>query len=79
MADDTVIFSGSVTTTGRSEALRLEKSFFFFRANPGIPANARRVTARVVRSRACAGGRSKISPVDALEPDPLVSAFSRLP
>ena len=71
MADDTAIFSGSVTTTGRSEALRLEKSFF--RANPEFRQRAK-VTARVVGP-----GHVLVTvedqPVGALEPDPTVSAF----
>ncbi len=71
MADDTALFSGSVTTTGRSEALRLEKSFF--RANPEFRQRAK-VTARMVGP-----GHVLVTvegqPVDALEPDPLVSAF----
>jgi antitoxin PrlF len=71
MADDTAIFSGTVTTTGRSEALRLEKSFF--RANPEFRQRAK-VTARVVGP-----GHILVAvedqPVDTLEPDPIVSAF----
>jgi antitoxin PrlF len=71
MADDTAIFSGAVTTTGRSEALRFEKSFF--RANPEFRQRAK-VTARVVGP-----GHVLVSvedrPLDALEPDPIVSAF----
>jgi antitoxin PrlF len=71
MADDTAIFSGTVTTTGRSEALRLEKSFF--RANPEFRQRAK-VTARVVGP-----GHILVAvedqPIDALEPDPIVSAF----
>jgi len=71
MADDTAVFSGSVTTTGRSEALRLEKSFF--RANPEFRQRAR-VTARVVGP-----GYVLVAvedqPADALGPDPIVSAF----
>ena len=71
MADDTAIFSGTVTTTGRSEALRFEKSFF--RANPEFRQRAK-VPARVVGP-----GYVLVAvedqPVDALEPDPIVSAF----
>lgn len=71
MADDTAIFTGSVTTTGRSEALRLEKSFF--RANPEFRQRAR-VTARIV------GPGHVLVAVDdqsdgELGPDPIVSAF----
>jgi len=71
MTDDTAIFSGSVTTTGRSEALRLEKSFF--RSNPEFRQRAK-VTARVVGP-----GHVLVAvedqPVDAHGPDPIVSAF----
>ncbi len=71
MADDTAIFSGAVTTTGRSEALRLEKSFF--RANPEFRQRAK-VMARVVGP-----GHVLVTvedqQIDALEPDPIVSAF----
>jgi antitoxin PrlF len=71
MSDDTAIFFGTVTTTGRSEALRLEKSFF--RANPEFRQRAK-VTARVVGP-----GHVLVmvedQPVDMLEPDPIVSAF----
>ena len=67
MADETATFSGAVTTTGRSEALRLEKSFF--RANPEFRQRAK-VTARVVGP-----GHVLVTvedqPIDALEPDPL--------
>ena len=71
MADDTAIFSGSVTTTGRSEALRLEKSFF--RANPEFRQRAK-VTARVVGPGHVLVAVEDL-PIDSLGPDPIVSAF----
>lgn len=71
MSDETAIFTGSVTTTGRSAALRIEKSFF--RANPEFRQRAK-VTARVVGP-----GHVLVAvenqPLEAAEPDPVVTAF----
>lgn len=71
MADDTATFKGAVTTTGRSEALRFEKSFF--RANPEFRQRAR-VIARVIGP-----GHVLVAvedqPVEDQGPDPVASAF----
>jgi len=71
MADNTAIFTGAVTTTGRSEALRFEKAFF--RANPEFRQQAK-VTARVVGP-----GHVLVAvedqPNTASERDPIVAAF----
>jgi len=55
MADDTAIFSGAVTTTGRSEALRLEKSFF--RANPEFRQRARHALGSLAPDAGACGPR----------------------
>jgi antitoxin PrlF len=71
MADDTAIFTGAVTTTGRSEALRFEKAFF--RANPEFRQQAK-VTARIVGpGHVLVAVEDQASP--ASERDPIVSAF----
>ncbi len=71
MADNTAIFTGAVTTTGRSEALRFEKAFF--RANPEFRQQAK-VTARIVGP-----GHVLVAvedqPSTASERDPIVAAF----
>jgi antitoxin PrlF len=71
MADETAIFTGAITTTGRSEALRLEKSFF--RANPEFRQRAK-VTARVVGP-----GHVLVAvenePLEDAGQDPVVTAF----
>jgi antitoxin PrlF len=71
MSDDTAIFTGAVTTTGRSEALRFEKAFF--RANPEFRQQAK-VTAKIIGH-----GHVLVAvedrPSAASERDPVVSAF----
>ncbi|MCZ4107114.1 type II toxin-antitoxin system PrlF family antitoxin [Brevundimonas diminuta] len=72
MGKHTVSFEGSVTSTGRSEAVRLEKAFF--RAHPEFRQKAR------VRAQAIGEGHVLVSVVEPLvstsdEVDPVVSAY----
>ena len=69
-------FSGSITTTGKSEAIRLEKALF--RLHPEFRQKAK------VRAQVIAPGRALISVVEdggstrtpaASEDDPIVAAF----
>ena len=65
-------FSGSITTTGRSEAIRLDKALF--KAHPEFRQKAK------VRADVIGRGKILISVVDETEPsefdeDPVVSAF----
>ena len=65
-------FSGSITTTGKSEAIRLDKSLF--RLHPEFRQKAK------VRAQVIAPGHALISVVGegtepAVEDDPVVSAF----
>ena len=57
MGKQAVSFEGSVTTTGRSEAVRLEKAFF--RAHPEFRQKARvRAQATTARNRPITGTHS---------------------
>ena len=72
MGKQAVSFEGSVTTTGRSEAVRLEKAFF--RAHPEFRQKAR------VRAQAIGEGHVLVSVAEPLVPtsdevDPVVSAY----
>mgnify|MGYP005992549623 CR=1 FL=1 len=72
MGKHAVSFEGSVTTTGRSEAVRLEKAFF--RAHPEFRQKAR------VRAQAIGEGHVLVSVAEPLVPtsdevDPVVSAY----
>lgn len=72
MGKQAVSFEGSVTTTGRSEAVRLEKAFF--RAHPEFRQRAR------VRAQAVGEGHVLVSVTDptAMEDqgvDPIVAAY----
>lgn len=72
MGKHAVSFEGSVTTTGRSEAVRLEKAFF--RAHPEFHQKAR------VRAQAIGEGHVLVSVAEPLIPtsdevDPVVSAY----
>ena len=72
MGKHAVNFEGSVTTTGRSEAVRLEKAFF--RAHPEFRQKAR------VRAQAVGEGHVLVSVAEPVistsdEIDPVVSAY----
>jgi len=72
MGKHAVSFEGSVTTTGRSEAVRLEKAFF--RAHPEFRQKAR------VRAQAIGEGHVLVSVAEPMistseEVDPVVSAY----
>src|SRR5438105_9649963 len=65
-------YSGTVTTTGKSEAIRLDKALF--RMHPEFCQKAK------VRAQVIAPGQALISvisenPTDALDDDPIVLAF----
>jgi antitoxin PrlF len=65
-------FSGSITTTGKSEAIRLDKALF--RLHPEFRQKAK------VRAQVIAPGQALISvvsegPPEPDEPDPIMSAF----
>ncbi|QCI69360.1 hypothetical protein E8M01_22880 [Phreatobacter stygius] len=69
-------FKGSITTTGRSEALRLDKALF--KAHPEFKQRAK-IRAHVLGPGSLLvtldAGEAELAPADAVEHDPVVAAY----